>query len=132
MGRPNTGPAEAGSELDGFRPSFQPDAFVTDDEHHRKLRNTYMLGHAVEKLRAGLANLEDVKALCLALSEELESEITEHCKALLQLDNLDSDMARELHFQARVCGGMMTMLNRLVESGRKAGEDLMRENEDGN
>jgi hypothetical protein len=111
-----------GDPLEGFRDAPPPPG--SEYEHERKLVNTYYLGKAVEKLRLATASVDDLNAVMKALTEDLEDELRQLSKDLLNEDNLDTPAARSLHFQARVCGGIMAKLNAYVASGIKAGNEI--------
>ena len=120
--------------LDGFRgvrpPALQRAARAASEaEPSSVVFGSYILGVATEKFMAGLADQRDVKMVGVAIVEWCESAVRVGMQDLLTESDLTSREAREAHFNARVAGKILNILNGIVATGRAAGNELA--NQDG-
>jgi len=123
-------------KLDGYRGhlpgALQQVMKKTDDDRAEKgdtLRQ-YILGVAAGKLMAGVASKDEVSRVMAEMVLRCEAIIRENYSKLLVLPDLTSQEAVALHFEARVAGGIITMLNEMVHAGRTAIEIMEQDRPD--
>lgn len=84
---------------------------------------------AIRFMTAVQTRPEDLVLVGKTLVERCEERVRDAMRGLLELNDPSCEQARVLHYEARVHGGMLALLNEIVESGLSAGRALEEEDE---
>lgn len=112
-----------GDPLDGFRgsrltPQQRSENEVEGVSPERYSR--YVLAQSTIRFMHGIATRDDVVRVGREIVERCEARVRDCMLELVSTADLTTPKAKELHFDARVHGGMLAMLNEMIESGFSA------------
>lgn len=91
-----------------------------DDLQLQRMTDAMYLGDAAVKLMEGTAKRRDITTVMAEVISRVEREIREKTIKLLEITDSRSDEAQKLHFECRVCAGILSHLNQLVSEGLEA------------
>lgn len=120
--------------LDGFR-GIRPDQLRSayadrgGEDPRKNTFDRYTLGVAAEKFMAGIASPEDAKRVGREIVEYCEQTVRDSITTMLSEPDVTSQKAREAHFEGRVAGSILAVLNSIVASGHLAAKELTSEEE---
>lgn len=80
------------------------------------------LGDAALKLMQGVGSRKDIGHVMGEVIMRCENELRENTIALLALTDSRSDEAQQLHFECRVCAGIISHINQLVREANDAAD----------
>lgn len=95
----------------------------------RMLYQRMHLGDIALRVMQGIASHNEAVEVVAAMIASCEVEVSKNTKQLVQLESLDCDEARLLHFEARVAASILTRFNKMIRDGIVAGQQLNNQSE---
>ena len=105
-----------------LRKRIEDDTSFGDTE----LYDSMYIGISALQIMRGVAKTREISAVMAKMIAEVEMDIRVATTQLLGHTDPGSPEARQLHFKARVAAGILSMLNRYIIDGQKAGDVINR------
>ncbi len=105
-----------------LRKRIEDDTSFSDTE----LYDAMYIGISALQIMRGVAKTREISAVMAKMIAEVEMDIRDSTTQLLGHTDPGSPEARQLHFKARVAAGILSMLNRYIIDGQKAGDVINR------
>lgn len=111
--------------LDGFRAPLNAVAMQVEQmSPDSALWQRLYLGDAASKIMRGVAERVDIAKVMAHMIAQCELDVQAACRSLIAESDIDSEVARKAHFDARISAGILGRLNQYINDGNAAANTI--------